>query len=71
MLDTPKTAPVTPMITPLNFNLYFFRIDAVVKTWRDKRLRRYYVIFVAMTKNNKNYAQTESDSCHTADAVDN
>jgi len=28
------------------------------------------VIFVAMTKNTKNYAQTASDSCHTSDADD-
>jgi len=51
---------------------FFFCIDALGKIWSksDKRLRRYYVIFVAM-KNTKNYAQTESDSCHTANAVDN
>ena len=75
MLDTPKThktAPVTPTITPLNFRNTFC-IDAVGKIWSksDKRLRRYYVIFVATTKNNKNYTETESGSCHTADAVDN
>jgi len=29
------------------------------------------MIFVATTKNNKNYAQTESVSCQTANAVDN
>jgi len=28
------------------------------------------MIFVATTKNTKNYAQTELDSCHTANAVD-
>jgi len=29
------------------------------------------MIFVATTKNKNNYAQTESDSCHTANAADN
>ena len=69
MLDIPKTAPVTPTITPLNFRNTFFHIDALVNIWSksDKRLRRYYVIFVATMKNN--YAPTESDNCHTADAV--
>ena len=45
---------------------YFFRIG---KIWSksDKWLWRYYMTFVAMTKNTKNYAQSESNSCHTAD----
>jgi len=29
------------------------------------------VIFVGTTKSTNNYAQTEFDSCHTANAVDN
>ena len=68
----PQTAPVTPMITLLNFRNTFC-IDAVVKIWSksDKWLRRYYVIFEVTIKNNKNYAPTESDSCHTADTLDN
>ena len=63
----PLKRPLWPYtITALNF-INTFCIDATVKIWSksDTRLRRYYVIFVATTKNNKNYAQTESDSCHS------
>jgi len=54
-------------------SIFGFRIDAVGKIWSksDKWLWRYYMTFVAMTKNTKNYAQSESNSCHTADTVDN
>ena len=51
-----KLAPVIPMITSLNFRHTSFCIDAAVKIWSksNKQLWRYYIIFVATMKNNKN-----------------